>query len=85
KQLTKFQLRCRCGAAASVFMRKDARFMGHCPDWGGLTFFSNPVLLERLRHGLPLCPHEPEPKACRSGSTTWCLKCRVRTFLYPAQ
>lgn len=84
KQFTEFQMRCRCGAAAPIFKLKDARFMGHCPDCGALVFFSSPVLLERLRHGGKLCPHELESKPCRSGTTTWCSQCRVRSFYYKA-
>ncbi len=32
---------------------------------GGLTLFSEPVLPDRFRHGLPLCPNHPEVKPCR--------------------
>jgi len=82
KQLTDLRMRCRCGATASVFKLQNGRFMAHCPDCGSLTFFSNPVLLERLRNDLPLCPHDPEVKPCRGGTTAWCQRCRVRAFYY---
>ncbi len=82
KQLTEFTMHCQCGAAAPIFKLKNGRFMGHCPDCGALVFFSNPVLLERVRHGGKLCPHQLERAPCRGGSTTWCSKCRVRCFYY---
>jgi len=82
KQLTGLTMRCQCGAAAPVFKLKNARFMAHCPGCGALAFFSNPVLLERLRHGGELCPHQPERRPCQGGWTTWCSKCRVRIFCY---
>jgi hypothetical protein len=82
KQLTEFTMRCQCGAAAPIFKLRNARFMAHCPDCGALVFFSNPILLERLRHGGELCPHHPEPVPCRGGWTTWCSKCRIRSFYY---
>jgi hypothetical protein len=82
KELTEFTIRCQCGAAAPIFKLKNARFMAHCPDCGALVFFSNPVLLERARHGMDLCPHNPERVTCSGGWTTWCSKCRVRSFYY---
>jgi hypothetical protein len=84
KQHTDLSMRCHCGAAAPIFRLKGGRFMGHCPDCGSLAFFSNPVLLERVRHGARLCPHDLERKPCRGGWTTWCPRCRVRTFYYEA-
>ncbi|RLC60832.1 MAG: hypothetical protein DRI01_09545 [Chloroflexi bacterium] len=82
KQLTEFTMHCLCGAAAPIFKLQGGRFMGHCPGCGALVFFSNPVLLERLRHGGDLCPHQPERRPCRGGFTTWCPTCRVRCFYY---
>jgi len=82
KQLTEFTIHCQCGAAAPIFKLKNARFMAHCPDCGALVFFSNPVLLERARHGMDMCPHNPKHVTCSGGSTSWCSKCRVRSFYY---
>jgi hypothetical protein len=74
KQLTEFTMHCQCGAVAPIFKLKNGRFMGHCPDCGALVFFSNPVLLERLRflEGLiaevMIIAYEPE-------TPWWCPRC----------
>jgi hypothetical protein len=39
-------------------------YMAHCAGCGALTFFHNPVLLERIKFGGQLCPHHPERKPC---------------------
>lgn len=75
-------LPCPCGAKAPV-QETGKGYYTHCPGCGRMAFFKNPVLLERLKYG-ELCPHHPEPKPCKGGSTTWCPLCRVRTFIYEA-
>ena len=80
KKTTEFTLSCPCGAKAPVFQLGEIRYMAHCPGCGALTFFNNPLLLERLRYGGELCPHRLEQKPCKGGFTTWCDKCRVRCF-----
>ena len=85
KQLTEFTMHCRCGAAAPIFGLKNARFMAHCPDCGSRVFFSNPILLERLRLGGELCPHHSEQRPCQGEWTTWCPRCRVRAFYYHSE
>ena len=50
-----------------------------------MTFFRSPVVLERLKYGVKygeFCPHYPQPKPCKEGSTIWCPLCRVRSFSY---
>ena len=74
-------LPCPCGAKAPV-QETGKGYYAHCPGCGRMTFFKNPVLLERLRLGGPLCLHHPQPKPCKGGSTTWCPMCRVRSFSY---
>ena len=82
KRPTEFHLTCSCGAKARVFELGEKGFMAHCPACGALCFFHDPELLERLRFGAQLCPHELKPKPCPGGHTTWCPICRVRTFYY---
>jgi len=72
-------LECRCGAVASV-VELERGYMVHCVACGSLTFFHNPQLLERIRLGGQICPHQPEQKPCPGGYTTWCPACRIRTF-----
>lgn len=81
KKLLEYRLRCACGALAPVFSVGD-RYMAHCPGCGSLTFWGNPALLERLRYGGQLCNHQLESRPCKGGWTTWCPRCRVRTFYY---
>jgi hypothetical protein len=81
KKATEYFLDCECGSKAAVF-EIERGYMAHCPSCGAITFFDNPVLLQRLRFGGKLCPHELEKKPCRGGYTTWCPTCRVRTFIY---
>lgn len=81
KKPTEFSLDCPCGGKAPIF-ELERGYMAHCPDCGAITFFDNPALLERLRFGGQLCPHHPEQKPCRGGSTSFCKVCRVRTFYY---
>jgi hypothetical protein len=82
KQLTEFTLTCRCGAKARVFSIGEKGFTAHCPACGSVTFFRSTDLLERLKYGGTLCPHQIESKLCRGGKTSWCPVCRIRTF-YP--
>ena len=77
-----FFLDCSCGAKAQIFSLGEKGFMSHCIGCGAMTFFHDPVLLERLRLGGQLCPHHPERKPCPGGHTSWCPICRVRTFYY---
>ena len=81
KKATEYTLDCDCGEKAAVF-ELEKGYMAHCPGCGGVTFFDNPMLLERLRFGGKLCTHQLEKKACRGGHTTWCPICRVRSFIY---
>jgi len=71
KKATEYTLKCVCGEKAAVF-ELEKGYMAHCPNCGGVTFFDNPLLLERLRFGGKLCPHQLEKKPCRGGHTTWC-------------
>lgn len=82
KKATEFRLDCPCGGKAQVFQTGESRYMGHCTSCGGLTFFDNGALLERLKLVGKLCLHDPPRKPCRGGWTTWCPRCRVRTFYY---
>jgi len=84
KKPTEFSLDCPCGARAPVFELENG-YMAHCADCGSVAFFKNPQLLERLRYGGQICPHNPEAKPCRGGHTTWCSVCRVRRFFYDTQ
>jgi hypothetical protein len=61
KTATEYTIDCECGAKAAVF-ELEKGYMAHCPNCGAITFFDNPVLLQRLRFGGKLCPHEPEKK-----------------------
>ncbi len=81
KKPTEYTLDCPCGAKAAVF-EIEKGYMAHCPSCGAVTFFDNPILLQRLHFGGKLCPHDPEKKPCRGGHTTWCPICRVRSFIY---
>ncbi|MEK7874638.1 MAG: hypothetical protein AAB325_00375 [Pseudomonadota bacterium] len=81
KKLLEFRLKCPCGASAPVF-EVGERFMAHCAGCGAITFWGNPALLERLKYSNQLCSHELERRPCKGGQTTWCPKCRVRTFYY---
>ena len=78
---TEFSFDCDCGEKAPVF-EIGKGYMAHCPSCGAVTFFQNPALLQRLRFGGGLCPHQLEKKPCRGGYTTWCPTCRVRSFKY---
>jgi transcription elongation factor Elf1 len=81
KVATEYSLDCNCGSKAIVF-ETEKGYMAHCPNCGGLSFFENPMLLQRLNYGGKLCPHEPEKKECRGGHTSWCSICRIRSFFY---
>ncbi len=81
KTPTEFSLDCPCGAKALIF-ELERGYMAHCVACGAITFFDNPALLGRLRYGGQLCPHDPKPKPCRGGHTTWCPVCRIRIFYY---
>ena len=80
KKLTGLSLTCSCGAAVQVVELAGKGYMAHCAACGALTFFHNPVLLERIKFGGQLCPHHPERKPCPGGLTSWCDICRVRIF-----
>ena len=84
KKLTEFSLDCACGVRAPVF-ELERGYMVHCPGCGAITFFDNPLLLQRLRFGGKLCPHQLEAKPCRGGHTTWCPTCRIRSFDYSTE
>jgi hypothetical protein len=73
---------CPCGSKAAI-VRSDWGFQCHCPHCGRLTFFRNEALVEKIRLGVKkLCDHEDVvEKDCKGGKTSWCPKCRVRTFL----
>jgi len=79
---TELQLECPCGAKSPVFQGKKGKWHSHCINCGRLTFWSNPMLTERLRYDGQLCSHEIEPLQCKEGFTTWCKICRVRSFIY---
>ncbi len=78
---TELSLNCPCGAKSPVFQTGDARWYSHCVNCGRLTFWSNPMLTERLRYGGNLCPHNPELKECKNGNTSFCKLCRIRVFM----
>ncbi len=84
KKVTEYSLDCNCGSKAAVF-ELEKGYMAHCPDCGAVTFFDNPMLLQRLRFGGKLCPHQLEKKPCRGGHTTWCPICRIRSFEYGSE
>lgn len=77
---TDFFIDCSCGAKSAVFENKDGKWYTHCVNCGRLTFWSNPMLTERLKFGGKLCPHNIEVRNCRSGRTSFCKICRVRVF-----
>jgi hypothetical protein len=75
-------INCPCGAKSPVFQNnKESRWFSHCVNCGRMTFWSNPVLTERLKYGGNLCSHNPELKDCKSGKTSFCRFCRIRIFL----
>lgn len=82
KKLTEVKLGCTCGAMAPVFDIGGKGYMAQCAGCGSTTFFRSPALLERLRYGNTMCPHHPPVTPCKTGFTTWCRICRVRTFYY---
>jgi len=72
---------CPCGAKAAV-VETGWGYYCHCPHCGRLTFFRNPALLEKVRLGAKkVCDHQVKLVNCKGGQTSWCGKCRVRTFL----
>jgi hypothetical protein len=50
KKATEYTLDCVCGEKAAMF-ELEKGYMTHCPNCGAVTFFDNPLLLERLRFG----------------------------------
>lgn len=82
KKLTEFKLGCACGAMAPVFDIGEKGYMAQCVGCGSTTFFRSPTILQRLRYGNTACPHHPPVKPCKTGFTSWCRICRVRTFYY---
>jgi len=81
KTKTGLYIDCPCGARSPVFENKDSKWFSHCVNCGRLTFWSNPMLTERLRYGGKLCPHDPELKTCKNGKTSFCKLCRIRVFV----
>jgi hypothetical protein len=82
KTKTEFSMACQhCGAKMPIYALKNGRFMAQCFGCGQIMFGPGP-LLERLKYGDTVCPHKPELKPCKGGSTTWCPLCRVRAFVY---
>jgi len=79
---TDLSLKCPCGAVSPVFESKG-KWNSHCVNCGRVTFWSSPVLTERLKYGSQLCKHKPEIKPCKNPKilTSFCLICRVRVFL----
>ncbi|MBA7639672.1 hypothetical protein ES703_47332 [subsurface metagenome] len=79
---TELSLKCPCGAASPVFENKG-KWNSHCVNCGRVTFWSNPLLTERVRYGGQLCKHKPEAKPCKNPKilTSFCLICRVRVFV----
>jgi len=71
KTKTDLYLDCPCGARSPVFQGKDSKWFSHCINCGRLTFWSNPMLTERLKYGGKLCPHNPEVRDCRNGKTSF--------------
>ena len=81
KKATEFTLDCICGEKARIF-ELERGYMAHCIQCGSLTFFDNPQLLERLRFSGKLCHHQVVEKPCKTGTTSWCSLCRIRSFHY---
>ena len=81
KKATELTIDCSCGEKARIF-ELERGYMAHCINCGALWFFDNPQLLERLRFSGKLCHHQVIQKPCKSGSTSWCPLCRIRTFRY---
>jgi hypothetical protein len=81
REKTGLFIACPCGSKAAI-METGWGYYGHCPNCGRLTFFRSNALLEKVRLGAKeVCPHQPELVECKGGRTSWCRKCRVRTFL----
>lgn len=78
---TDLSLDCLCGAKSPVFVTGDSRWYSHCVNCGRLTFWSNPMLTERIRYGGKLCPHSTEMIECKGGTTSFCKTCRIRVFV----
>jgi len=76
---------CLCGSKAAV-VETGWGYYAHCPHCGGLTFFRNPALLEKIKLGAKrVCDHQVNLVKCKGGMTSWCEKCRVRTFMPPSE
>jgi len=82
KKLTEFKLGCNCGAMAPVFDIGEKGYMAQCTGCGSTTLFRSPAILERLRDGNTACLHHAPVVPCKTGFTSWCRICRVRTFYY---
>ncbi len=80
KLKTDLYLQCSCGAKSPVVQTKE-RWYSHCVCCGRMTFWSNPMLTERLKYGGELCSHKPAVKDCKGGKTSFCDLCRIRTFI----
>jgi hypothetical protein len=82
KTKTNILINCPCGAKAMIYQIRQCRWFAHCPSCGRITFIYSAQVLERVKAGGKLCPHNPELKPCKDGVTTtsWCKKCRVRIF-----
>lgn len=81
KLKTDLHLNCPCGAKSPVFQNKESKWHSHCVNCGRLTFWSTPMLTERLRYGGNLCPHNPELKEYKDGKTSFCKLCRIKVFM----
>lgn len=83
KTKTNIYLGCPCGAKAMIYQTGECRWFSHCPGCGRITFFSSVQVLERVKAGGKLCPHNPPLKTCKDGisQTSWCKACRIRTFV----
>lgn len=76
---------CPCGSKAAI-VETGWGYYAHCPHCGRLTFWRNASLTEKVRlGGKSVCPHEPAVVDCKGGKTSWCGKCRVRTFMPPSE
>lgn len=80
KKATEFKVRCLCGALAPVFDLGEKGYMVQCVGCGATGFIRVPAVLERLRYGDTICPHNPPVLPCKRGYTSFCPRCRIRWF-----
>ncbi len=81
KSKTGLYLDCPCGAKSPVSEDKHSKWFSHCVNCGRLTFWSNPMLTEKLKYSGKLCPHGPKLNDCKGGKTSFCKLCRTRVFM----